>query len=229
MKYIGIIGAMQIEIDKLLSLMTNVDKKIICNICYYMGNINNSNVIICRCDEGKVNAAICTQTLIMSFDIKYIINVGVAGSLDNNLNIFDLVIAKNTVQHDYDITALGYEKGLVLGINKVYIPCDESLSKNMYLIAKQIGKAMYGTIASGDVFVTDENLKNSLKEKFNCIAVDMESAVIAHVCLFNNIPYICMRVISDTGSKIEFREFLNESVSKITDVIVNFLNKMEEK
>lgn len=228
MKYIGIIGAMQVEIESLLELMKEKKEVLISNMLFYTGKIENTNVVVCVSSEGKVNSAIYAEVMLISFDIYLIINCGVAGTLTDNLNIFDFIIAKDTVYHDFDISSLGYEKGLVLGINKKYIPCDEKYSKLLYKICKQNNKVVVGTVATGDIFVTDENKLNEIKEVFNAIAVDMESASISHVCYFNKVSYVSIKVISDSGSKMEFKEFSNKAAIMLKEVIVNFLKEVGE-
>lgn len=218
--YIAIISAMESEIKHFQKIIKITNKEIINNIEFTLGTYNDKKIIICICNEGKVNSAIATQIMISNYDLKFIFNIGVAGGIE--LNTLDLVLAKNTCQYDYNITALGYKAGEILGINKIYIPCDEKLNN---LIKKILGnKIKFGTIATGDTFVNSIEHINYIKKNFKAKAVDMESASIGHVCYHNNVKYICIRAISDTANQIEFKTFLEEAILKLTEAIEKILN-----
>jgi adenosylhomocysteine nucleosidase len=131
--------------------------------------INSKNVVLVKCGVGKVNAARTTQVLIDNFDLDYVINVGTAGGLNENIEIGDVVIAEKLVQHDFDITAGGYEKGYISNLGK-YFNCDENLVKKGKEIIdsmKEDFKAITGLIATGDIFVQDISVKDRIKEEFD--------------------------------------------------------------
>jgi adenosylhomocysteine nucleosidase len=224
--YIAIIGAMDSEIKNIKSLMNIEEVRKISNIDYYIGSLRNKRVILASCYEGKVNASICIQTLILNFDIDLVINIGVAGSLVKEVKLLDLVVATSVVQHDYDLSPLGYDKGYVLGVNKINIECDNNYTNKLIEVSNKNNITKSGTVLSGDVFVTDNDKISKLSKEFNAIAVDMESAAIGQVCYINNKKFVILRAISDSGSNIEFREFLDRAVIKLTDVIINFVSEV---
>lgn len=221
--YIGIIGAMESEIALLLNKLQEIKENKIGPFVYYTGKLYNKDVVLVQSLEGKVNAAICTQLLIENFDIKYILNVGVAGGISSKLDIGGIAISSATVEFDNDTTALGYELGYTFGIEKVLVKCNEKLVKSIYDISNKDNNAITGVIASSDKFVEESTTKELLKDKFNAIAVDMETAAINHVCALNHVDFCAIRAISDKGSKKEFREFLQEALNSINKIIFEFL------
>lgn len=220
---IGIIGAMDIEIKKLKERLENITVEKIASMNFYTGMIDKEEVVICNCFEGKVNAAVGAELLISKFNVSCIINIGVAGAVKEDLNICDIAIATSTVEFDLDTTILGYDLGYVFGVNKVNMECDKTISKKLYDISNKYGRATLGTIASSDKFISDENIKDMLNDKFNAIAVDMETASICHVCNLNSIPFSAIRAISDNCSNMEYREFLNIALDKLDKIICDYI------
>ena len=224
---IGIIGAMESEIEAMKNMLQDVKLEKVSGICYYLGTIDNVQVVIAKSNEGKVNSAICTQTMILKYNPKIILNVGVAGSISNELSIGDIAVSNVTVEFDFDTTSLGYDLGYVFGLDTVYMKCDENICNLIYDSIKKCENAKIGCIASSDKFISDEKEKQMLKEKFdNVIAVDMESASICHVCNINNVKFCAIRVISDTASNMEFREFVKLAVTKIECIIKEVIKKI---
>jgi adenosylhomocysteine nucleosidase len=177
---------------------------------------------------GKVNAARSAQILIDKMDVDYILNVGVAGSVSKKVNKCDIVIGNKLVQHDYDATMLGFEKGELPSIGK-YINCDEKLVK----IAKSIKmetNVITGVISSGDIFVSEEKMGAKINKKFEALCVEMEGAAIAQVCYLCNIPFLVIRAISDSpyeeDNHITFEEFLKISSNMASKFVSQFINNM---
>lgn len=200
MKKIGIIVAMEEEKKAIYDIMTDIKEIEIYNLKFQQGKINEKECILVQSGIGKVNAARTTQILIDNFEIEFIINVGVAGAISEELNIGDIFIAQSVVQHDFDITAFEHEKGFITGVGKL-IDCDNQLIEKIRNQINNIKQKEYqvksGIIASGDIFCTDENMKNKIKTKFNAYIIDMECAAIAQVAYLDNIPFISIRCISD--------------------------------
>lgn len=218
---IGIIGAMDIEVNGIVSEMTNVTEKTISGIKYYKGTLNNKNVVVSKCGIGKVFAAICTQTMILEFLPSVIINTGVAGSLSKDLNVLDIAIASHVVQHDMDTSAIGDPKGLISGINMVYLEANKEVVGVLEKSAKMSGcNTQIGIIASGDKFISLKNDKNTIKAEFDALACEMEGAAVGHVCFVNNVPFGVIRAISDgEGAEMDYMTFANlaaENSIKIT-------------
>ena len=228
MKYIGIIAAMDEEIATIKNLMQDVETKKIFDLEFIIGKINSKGVILVKCGAGKVHAARTTQILIDNFNIDYIINVGTAGGLNDDIEIGDIVIAEKLVQHDYDITAGGHEKGYVSNTGK-YFECDKKLierSKDTINSLNENFKAVVGLIATGDIFVQDINVKNSIKEEFDADCVEMEGAAIAQVCTLDKIPFIVIRAISDKpngNNGVDFEKYLDMACKRYAKFIDIFL------
>lgn len=203
MKYkkIGIICAMETEAEKLLSALTDKTEEKIGSLTFHKGAIGGKEVILCVCGIGKVFAAICAQTMILTFHPDCIINSGVAGSLTDRLEILDVAVADDLVQHDMDTSPLGDPVGLISGINMVSLPADEHLRACIADSAAHLAiSTLSGRIASGDQFVAKKEQKERIKKEFDPIACEMEGAAIAQVAFVNRVPFACIRAISDSFS-----------------------------
>ena len=200
------------------NIMTNIKENKIYNLSFFEGNIFSKECVLVECGIGKVNAARTTQILIDKYDIEYVVNIGTAGGIKDDLKVTDIVIAEKLVQYDFDITAFGHEKGYITGIGK-YINSDKELLEKckdtiQVLDEEKDYNVHVGIVASGDIFCTDKNIANNIYEEFNAICVEMEGAAIAQTCLLDNIPFIVIRSISDTPSgnnNITFDEYLKIS------------------
>jgi len=222
---IGIISAMSVEIDALIEKMENVETEEISGIKYYSGNINKSKVIAVVCGIGKVNAAICTQILIMKYKPEYIINMGVAGSVSKKVNIRDIVIADYVVQHDIDTTPFGDPYGLIPKINIVQVPCSEKLNKLILAGSDDSDNIRTGTIATGDRFINGQKDIDFIVEKFKAVAVDMESGSIGHVCYINGVEYTAVRSISDNSDDDSHNTY-DANVKKSAQTAIDLLLKI---
>ena len=228
MKKTGIIVAMKEELEEILKIMNNINKKEIYNIQYFEGTINKTKIIIVESGVGKVNAARITQILIDKLEVEEIINVGSAGALNEELNIGDIIIADKLIQHDFDITAFKHNKGYITGVGE-YIETDkiliEKFKNSAYKIENRTYKIKVGTIASGDIFCTDSKMKDKIHSKFNADCVEMEGAAIAQVCYLDKIPFIVIRSISDTpnGNNASiFDEFVKLASKRCSEILAKF-------
>lgn len=224
MKKIGIIAAMDEELDAIKSRFSNIKQTKIYNIDFYIGNNDKQEYVMCKSGVGKVNSARTAQILADTFDIEYIVNIGSAGALNDKLNIGDIVIGQNLVQHDFDITAFGHEKGYISDTGKIF-KSDMTLVekyKNYINDNNSNYKGIVGTIASGDIFCTSIDMKNKIKTKFDADCVEMEGAAIAQVCALNNIPFLGIRSISDTpneNNQVDFNEYLKLASERCADLL----------
>ena len=192
------------------------------------GKINEYNIVLVEAGVGKVNAGRVTQILIDNFKIDAIINVGSAGSATDELNIGDIVIGKKLVQHDFDITAFGHQKGYISNVGQ-FIESDDKLVLKMKQTIEKIEKDEFkikiGTIASGDIFCTDSKMREKIRNKFNADAIEMEGAAIAQVCKLDEIPFIVIRSISDKPNgknEITFEQFLEKASKRCAEIIKVF-------
>ena len=231
MRNIGIIVAMQEELEEILKIMEETKKKEIYDITYIEGKVGENNIIITLSGIGKVNAARTTQILIDKLNVECIINVGSAGALNPILNIGDIVIGNKLIQHDFDITAFNHKKGYITGVGD-YLECNEDLVKQFEKITNNIENKEYktitGIIASGDIFCTEINMKNKIYSKFNAECVEMEGAAIAQVAYLCNIPFIVIRSISDSpngNNAIVFDEFVKLASARCAKILKEFFKK----
>lgn len=228
MNYIGIIAAMNEEVAAIKKIMKNVKTNNIYEIAFIEGKIHNKDVVLVKCGVGKVNAARTTQLLIDNYGLDYIINVGTAGGLKENIEIGDIVIADKLVQHDFDITAGGHEKGYISQLGK-YFYSNKELIYKIESIMENLNEnfnTFIGTIATGDVFVQDICLKEKIKKEFNPYCAEMEGAAIAQVCTLDNIPFVVIRAISDKpngNNGIDFETYLEMACERYAKFIDIFL------
>lgn len=215
MKSIGIIAAMNEEMQEIKNIMTDISQKNIYNLKFYLGKIENRDCVLVECGIGKVNAARTTQILIDNFDIGFIVSIGTAGAIDKKINIKDVVIGKKLVQYDFDLTAFGREKGYITDIGK-FIESDEKLVNKCLVTMKKMDKdndfnVYVGTIASADQFCTDRKVADDVHNEFGAMCVEMESAAVAQICKLDDIPFVIIRSISDSpngNNNIDFDEYL---------------------
>lgn len=206
---LGIIGAMDKEIDFLRQRMETCSESTIGYTRYYTGRLQGVPVCLARCGIGKVHAALCAQGMILRCGVTELLNIGVAGALRDSLKIGDLVIARSAVQHDMDTTPIGDPLGLISGPNIVHIPCDEALSALLTRAAEEAGlRAESASVATGDQFIESVEKKDFLSRAFDAAACDMEGGAIAQCCYEMNVPYAACRAISDTraGDGREYAE-----------------------
>lgn len=231
---IGIIGAMDIEVQALKEMMDNPQVEKISSVEFYSGKIMNIDTVVAVAGVGKVNAAVCAQTMILKYAPDYIINTGVAGGLSPELEIGDIAVADKVCEHDMDTSPVGDELGFITGINKVYMECDKDIVKLMYDAANAVDdiKAISGTVASGDQFIASDAQRNFIKENFNAIAAEMEGASIGHVCTMNGVKFGVLRAISDganSDSVIDFPTFTKMAVKNTVEIIKNMFEKLGDR
>lgn len=197
---VGIIGAMEVEVSKLKEMLQDTEIKNKAGMTFVSGSLNGKPVVIVRSGIGKVNASICTQILADEYKVNYIINTGVAGSLHNEINIGDIVLSKDALQHDMDATGFGYAVGVIPQMEKSIFEADERLIQ----IAEKCIKeditdinAFVGRVVSGDQFISDKGKKKWIVDNFQGYCTEMEGAAIAQAAYLNNIPFLIIRAISD--------------------------------
>lgn len=227
MKKIAIITATDQEITAVKNKFENINEHKLRDLTYYEGILNSKEYIIIKAGIGKVNAARTTQMLIDTFDIEYIINVGVAGSLNDSLEIGDIVIGRDLVQHDFDTTAFGDEKGYITGAGKIFTSDEKLIEKyrKCGTQSKQEYNVIVGTIASGDIFCTEKWMKEKIRNKFGADCVEMEGAAIAQVCTLNKVPFIVLRSISDKpngSNQMDYNQFVDMASARIADLVIGY-------
>lgn len=226
-KTIGIIAAMQIEIDGIKEKIENAETVTVSGIDYVCGNIGDKRVICAKCGIGKVFAALCAQTMILRFAPDCIVNTGVAGGLNDNLRVLDVVVATEVVQHDMDTSHIGDPVGLISGINIVNIPCDRYVAAVLAENVTAVGvRCLRGTVATGDQFVCTDEKRAFIKNTFNADACEMEGGAIGQVCYVNNVPFGIIRAISDSGNSdasMDYPTFAAKAAENSVKAVLRFI------
>lgn len=227
---LAIISAMESEIKAICDKLDNVKHDVISGCSIDTGTLFGLPVVCAVCGEGKVNAAMCTQGVILRFSPDAVINLGVGGGVYPGLKTGDIVVADRVVQHDYDVSALGYEPGRVCNFEQVYMPCDPILADALFSCANNVLDDTFcvyrGTVATGDSFISDSVRAKGIFERFGAYIVDMEGASIGQVCLLNQIPFGVVRAVSDNGDDgafKSFRDFLDYAVGNSVRMIESYV------
>ncbi|MBR6690651.1 MAG: 5'-methylthioadenosine/adenosylhomocysteine nucleosidase [Bacilli bacterium] len=219
---IGIIVAEEKELIEVKKVINNIKEKNIYEKTFYIGNIENKEVVLVKSNVGKVNSARVTQILIDNFDIKLVINVGTAGSVDDILEIGDIVVATELVQYDFDVTPFGRKLGEIENVGESIKVEDRLLSLFDNMNVKK------GIIASGDKFIVNREEKDIIRNTFKALAIEMEGASIAQVCFLDKVPFLVIRSITDKldgSSKVDFEKFLESSSKVVANILKEVLKK----
>lgn len=223
----GIICAMEIELEKILLVTENKEETVISGKKYIKGTICGKNIVASVSGVGKVNAAICAQTMILRFSPNIIINSGVAGGLSDTIATTDIVIADKVVQHDMDMTPVGKNPGYIIGLDTVEIKCDKKITDALCRSVEKLGiHYETGTIASGDQFINGGEKVKYIKTVFNASATEMEGAAIGQVCALNKVPFCVLRSISDKAdsvSHIDYQTFEKIASENSAGAIIGFM------
>ncbi len=213
MQTIGIIGAMEIEVTTLKERMQVEEIVTIASMDFFKGTYHGKNVVIVRSGIGKVNAAICTQILADRFQATAIINTGIAGSLQASIDIGDIVISSDALQHDMDATGFGYPVGVIPQMEASDFTADTQLMEIAQKACAKVNPDIHthvGRVVSGDQFISDNDKKAFLKETFNGLCTEMEGAAIAQAAYLNHVPFVILRAISDKAdgsAQMDYPEF----------------------
>ena len=231
MHKLAIMGAMEEEITPLLSYFTNVKKISFAKNTYYEAKYNDIDIVVAHSKIGKVFSALTATTMIEKFGCEMLLFGGVAGGINPNLQIGDLIVAEKLSQHDLDITAFGHPFGYVPG-GSVYTYTDSKLRKIALEVAKNNNiKIIEGIIATGDQFVADEVRKSFIEKTFNADALEMEGASVATVCDSLDIPCLILRAISDTAdmnANFNFNEFLQQSADRSASFLIKIIDELKQ-
>ena len=231
-KRIGIIGAMDAEVSSLIE-ETEIEKVVrLADMEFCLGRLHDKEVAIVKCGMGKVNAGICASTLIREFGCAAIINTGVAGSLDERMDIGDIVLSVDAVEHDFDVSVIGFQKGEIPYTGKYAFPADERLRKLAVAAVKQAAPEVHafeGRICSGDQFIASKEQKDAIVRNFGGLCCEMEGAAVAQTCHLFSIPYVIIRAISDKpdgSGAVDFARFAPVAAkrcAKIVDALIQSL------
>lgn len=225
---IGIIAAMNVEMDSLRSYMKDTVEETVGGIRFVRGTLEGKEVVTAVCGIGKVFAAMCAQTMILRYQPEAIVNTGVAGALTDALDIGSIAVSSAVVQHDMDTSPLGDPIGLISGPNIVEIPADARLAEALCACAGAMDvRTQCGVIASGDQFVASAERKAFIVEHFGAIACEMEGAAIGQVCYANRVPFCVLRAISDSAdgsSHMDYPTFVKMAAEQSVRLMRRFLS-----
>ncbi len=230
---LGIIGAMDEEIELLKEKMTDKQKIEIASVLFVEGKLNGNDIILLKSGIGKVNAAMATTILLERFQPTHVINTGSAGGFSSKLKVGDVVIGNEVVHHDVDATAFNYKYGQVPKMPATF-KADEALIDKTKQVLEELSIASeIGLIATGDSFMSDPERVKFVKEKFpNMLAAEMEGAAIAQVCYQYETPFVIIRALSDIAgveSSATFNEFLELAAHNAANIITQITKKVKEE
>ena len=227
---LGIIGAMEQEVETLLHQMTEKTCLSKAGSDFYEGKLEGVDAVVVRCGIGKVNAALCAQILCDGFAVTHIVNTGIAGSLSNDLDIGDLVISRDAMYHDFDCCHFGYAPGQVPGL-PVSFPADETLIRLAKQAVEEVhpGHSKEGRVASGDLFVSHQEQKDEIIAKTGALCTEMEGAAIAHTAHRNGVPFVILRAISDkadNSAQMDYPAFEQQAAHRCAAVTLTLAKMM---
>ena len=226
---LGIIGAMEIEVNRIKEQMEDVSVTDKAGMSFFEGKWNGNDVVVVRSGIGKVNAAVCAQILADTFHADAIINTGIAGSLKNEINIGDIVLSTDAIQHDMDAQGFGYAPCVIPQMEVSDFQADEKLIELAKKCCAEVCpdiQVFTGRVVSGDQFISDKKKKEWLSSQFEGLCAEMEGAAIAQASYLNHVPFLIIRAISDkaddseTMEKPEFEAMATENTVKLHAYIV---------
>ncbi len=231
MTKLGIIGAMQVEVEILLGQMENKKETAIAGMTFYEGKLEKLNVVVVQCGVGKVNAAMCAQVLCSCFAVTHLVNTGIAGSLCADLDIGDLVVSSDAMYHDFDCVNFGYPFGKVPGMDTVTFPADKAMMDMAFAAAEAVnpGHTKLGRVASGDQFVADKALKERIIANTQGLCTEMEGAAIAQTAYRNDLPFVILRAISDKAddsAEMDYPTFERIAAHRCAEVTKNLAKQL---
>ena len=222
----GIIGALDKEVSSLKDSMKDKKSTTIAGMEFCQGKLDGKDVVVVQCGMGKVNAGICAQLLISEFGADRVINTGVAGSLNADIDIGDIVVSIDAVQHDYDLQPLGYGPGEIdVGEKMTAFPADEQMRKSAVKAVEESApeiRVYEGRICSGDQFIASKEQKEAIISAFKGMCCEMEGAAIAQVCYRNETPFVIIRAISDKADDSEemsYEEFSDAAAARCAGIV----------
>lgn len=233
MNRIGIIGAMDVEVDTLKKDMDIKREVKRAGMIFCEGELCGMDAVVVRSGVGKVNAAVCTQILIDEFQVDAVVNTGIAGSLKTEINIGDLVISTDLVHHDMDAMGFGYPLGQIPQMDVFSFRADEELAELAKKACEEVNpeiQVFRGRIVSGDQFVSDKAVKEKIAGNFDGYCTEMEGAAIAQAAFLNGVPFVVVRAISDKAddsATMDYPAFERLAVEHSVKLIEKFVTLLK--
>ena len=231
---LGIIGAMDEEVAKLKETMQDVTVETKASMEFYKGTMNGKEVVVVRSGIGKVNAGICTQILCDLYHVDAVINTGIAGSLNAKIDIGDIVLSTDALQHDMDATGFGYEPGVIPRMETSTFIADEKLRKLAKECCERVNPDILvfeGRVVSGDQFISDNDTKAALVKDYDGYCAEMEGASMAQVATLNKVPFVIIRAISDkadNSAPVAYETFEEQAIVHTVKLLAAMFLKMSK-
>ena len=229
---VGIIGAMDKEIDALLSQMKDREDKTMAGMIFHRGSLWNNDVVVVKSGVGKVNMAVCTQLLIDLYEVDMLINTGIAGGLYKGIQVGDIVISSDAMQHDVDVTDRGFKPGEIPFMKTSVFKADPELVSLAETVCKVVNpdvRCYVGRIVTGDQFISNRAKKAAIIDTFAAHCVEMEGAAMAQVAVLNKVPFVILRAISDKAddeARIRVDEFEDKAIVHMLKLLAGMFIKM---
>lgn len=231
---LGIIGAMDEEVAKIKERLENVEVQTFGGMDFYKGNFEGKSVVVVRSGIGKVNAAVCAQILADRYQVSGIVNTGIAGSLMAKIDIGDIVLSTDALQHDMDATNFGYPAGQIPRMDVLSFPADPKLLALAKECCGRVNPEIHtyeGRVVSGDQFISDQKKKDWLIETFHAYCTEMEGAAIAQAAYLNGIPFLIIRAISDkadNSANVDYPTFEAQAIIHSVNLMLEMIRCYEE-
>ena len=230
---LGIIGAMDEEVARIKEQLDEVWVETRAGMDFYKGKLGGKGVVVVRSGIGKVNAAICTQILADIYQVSGVVNTGIAGSLKAEIDIGDIVLSSDALQHDMDATGFGYAPGQVPRVDTLSFPGDAGLIRLAEECCRQVNPDIHtfvGRVVSGDQFISDKEKKDWLVKTFAGYCTEMEGAAIAQACYLNRIPFLIVRAISDKAddsASVDYSVFEEKAIEHSVKLLAELIRRYE--
>ena len=231
---LGIIGAMDEEVAKIKERLEDVEVQTFGGMDFYKGNFEGKSVVVVRSGIGKVNAAVCAQILADRYQVSGIVNTGIAGSLMAKIDIGDIVLSTDALQHDMDATNFGYPAGQIPRMDVLSFPADPKLLALAKECCGRVNPEIHtyeGRVVSGDQFISDQKKKDWLIETFHGYCTEMEGAAIAQAAYLNGIPFLIIRAISDkadNSANVDYPTFEAQAIIHSVNLMLEMIRCYEE-
>lgn len=230
----GIIGAMEEEI---ILLKEKMDIEVVvkkASMEFYQGLLNGREVVLVKSGIGKVNAGLCAQILVDVFHVTHLINTGIAGSLKAEINIGDVVVSSDALQHDMDARSFGYARGEIPRMGTISFPADPELIEMAKTACEEVNpeiNVFVGRIVTGDQFIAERSVKNEIASWTDGFCTEMEGAAIAQAAYLNRVPFVIVRAISDKAddsASVDYPTFEQQAIEHSVRLVENFVTRIPE-
>lgn len=229
---IGIIGAMPNEIAKLRKRLVDMKTEKRGAWHFYIGKLCGKEVVLVQSGLCKVNMAACTQAIIDYYEVDCLINSGIAGGVSPAVNIGDIVISRDCLQHDVDAVVFGYKPGQIPQMKTTTFKADETLVAAARAACKKVYPEVNmfsGRILTGDVFICERQKKDDLLDTFGGICTEMEGAAMGQVAHINKVPFVIVRTISDNADDsagMVYEEFEVLAIERMVEITTELVAQL---